>query len=515
MGSRLFSPQCRPPAILHLCQTCDVSALFYDGDYTELASMTSVEGVKSNYFLKLFKISDVNSPLDLGKSLSALALGAEQHRQVHESTVAYIRHTSGTSTGLPKTIPQSHRAAVGVLPCLDGSRKATWTTTPLYHGGVSDCFRAWTSGGLIWLFPGKEVPITAANVLKSFRCARSSALPAIKYFSSVPYVLQMVAAEEAGLEMLRQMDLVGVGGAALPREIGKDLVEQGVCLVSRYGNTECGFLLSSHRDYSADKEWDYLRRSSSFLKFEQNDSGLAELIILRDWPHMAKRNRDDGSYATADLFEAHSNIPDAWRYHSRADSQLTLITGKKFDSAPLEDAIAASNFVKDVLIFGNGQRYPGALLFRSETAVDMSPEKYLDEVWPRIEQLNSEGQGHTRLSRSMLIVMPNGAPALEKSSKGTVLRKQAEEIYKSEINQAYSGNLSEKDSGNHAQKVDVPDHDVALTVLNIVKDAMGTQANIPKDQDLFSFGVDSAACMQIRASLQNVCSFLKDAGSGC
>ncbi len=49
--------------------------------------------------------------------------------------------------------------------------------------------------------------------------------------------------------------------------------------------------------------------------------------------YKAKKNRPDGSFATADLFAPHPEIPHAWKYHSRADSQLTLITGKKFDPA--------------------------------------------------------------------------------------------------------------------------------------------------------------------------------------
>lgn len=65
---------------------------------------------------------------------------------VRESSVAYIHHTSGTSSGLPKPIPQTHRAAVGVLPYLSTSSGkemvATFTTTPLYYSSIADLFRA-------------------------------------------------------------------------------------------------------------------------------------------------------------------------------------------------------------------------------------------------------------------------------------------------------------------------------------------------------------------------------------
>ena len=429
---------------------------------------------------------------------------------VTELDVAYLHHTSGTSTGLPKPIPQTHRAAVGVLPTFDsGYDKATFTTTPLYHGGVADCFRAWTSGAMIWLFPGADIPITASNALKSLDCARKSAethqMPEVKYFSSVPYVLQMLAAEDEGLQILRQMELVGVGGAALPPQMGDVLVQKGVNLVSRFGSAECGFLMSSHRDYAADKEWQYLRSyASQYLKFEPQEDGLAELVILRSWPHMAKRNRDDGSYATADLFAPHPTIPSAWKYHSRADSQLTLITGKKFDPAPLEDAISTSPLLSDVLIFGNGKQLPGALLFRAASSAGMADDELLNALWPSIERLNAESQGHARLSKSMLTVMPDNAAGLEKSSKGTIMRSQAEKRYAPDITRAYDFGPDTSANGVFSStQEEVADDEVPNTVLQVIRHVLNTSSPIPAEGDLFSLGVDSVHCMQIRALLQS------------
>ncbi|KAL8761958.1 MAG: hypothetical protein Q9184_001972 [Pyrenodesmia sp. 2 TL-2023] len=421
--------------------------------------------------------------------------------------VAFYFHTSGTSSGLPKPIPQTHHGAVGVLPRLpNGHEKATVTTTPLYHGGIADCFRAWTSSALIWLFPGKDVPITTSNILKCLdsaqRAEASQHAPPVKYFSSVPYILQMVSAESEGKQMLQGMDIVGVGGAALPPDFGDLLVENGVSLVSRFGSAECGFLLSSDREYEKDKDWQFLRNHvPDLLRFEpqQDGMGLSELIIQPRWPHMAKRNRGDGSFATADLFEPHPSITNAWKYHSRADSQLTLITGKKFDPAPLEAAIGLSDLLRDILIFGNGEQCPGALLFRSDNAKHMDATRLLDEVWPVVDRLNSEGQSHTRLSRAMLFVMDSDVPALEKSSKGTILRAQAHKRFEEEMQNAYHKG---KDQIRLAESTGIPDDEILTAVVTIVNNVCGTRERIPEDADLFSLGVDSVACMAIRAKLQ-------------
>ncbi|MCJ1435793.1 hypothetical protein MMC27_005168 [Xylographa pallens] len=504
-------PQCQPSAIVHLCKTCNTTILFYDESYKRLASdSAALSGEGSTLTNVLLPFTDAAKDLfSFVQKKQTNDIEVDPLRQVSQQDTAYLHHTSGTSTGLPKPIAQSHKAAVGVLPCFqDGGSKATFTTTPLYHGGIADCFRAWTSSALIWLFPGKDVPITAENVLKSLSCAERATEdgdnPPVKYFSSVPYVLQMVAGESKGLEKLKNMDIVGVGGAALPQAAGDELVEKEVNLISRFGSAECGFLMSSHRHYTNDNEWQYLRSSSGSdaLKFEASEDGLAELVIMSGWPHMAKHNREDGSFATADLFAPHPKMPQAWKYHSRADSQLTLITGKKFDPAPLEAAIATSALLKDVLIFGNGQQYPGALLFRSELSAGLTDDDLLKRLWPTIEKLNGEGQGHTRLSRTMLVAMPAEALDLEKSSKGTILRGQAEKRFRTHIDNAYNGNFSDGLLTGDDHGGLMSDDQVSAFILQTIKNVVDKDDSILEEVDLFSQGVDSVACMQIRAVLQ-------------
>ncbi|KAJ9644304.1 hypothetical protein H2204_001655 [Knufia peltigerae] len=503
----LIAPQCSPSSVSHLCRSCEVKHLFYDEVYQDLAEKASAESANS-------KGLDIDATIipfaneDIFDVISRTPSPTPETAQgIRRFDIAYLHHTSGTSTGIPKPIPQTHHGAVGVLPRLDGTGHASFTTTPLYHGGIADLFRAWTSDALMWLFPGKDHPITAANVCRCLDAASSAveqdSAPPVKYFSSVPYILQMMAEDRVGLKYLQDMDVVGVGGAALPAEIGDKLVLSNVNLISRFGSAECGFLMSSCRDFKKDKEWQYLRimPGQEHLKFEpQENDGLSELVIQPGWPHMAKHNRDDGSYATADLFAAHSRIPNAWRYHSRADSQLTLVTGKKFDPAPLEDAIRASSpLVEDVLVFGNENLYPGVLIFRSKSAISLTDDDFLRGIAPMIERLNRDSQSHARIPRSMLLPMPYDQGSLEKSSKGTILRSRAEERYASIISRAYSADPS-------ATTSNVSDEDILENVRKIVTNIVGDRTDVKPgslsdDSDLFSFGIDSIGCIQIRHAL--------------
>lgn len=211
----------------------------------------------------------------------------------------------------------------------------------------------------------------------------------------------------------------------------------------------------------------------------------------------AKKNRDDGSFATADLFAPHDTISNAWRYHSRADSQLTLITGKKFDPAPLEGAIATVDLLDDVLIFGNAQPFPGALLFRSKTAKDIPDDELIQKIWPAIEKLNSESQDHARIPKKMLVAMPVIDQPLEKSSKGTLLRGVVEARFAQDIDKAYT-NMGSFNVG------DVPDEKVSNVIIEMIESIVPKKAKLDENTDLFSYGVDSVAGIQIRYGLRQL-----------
>lgn len=295
----LIAPQCQPAAILHLCKSCEVAALLYDHAHTKRARQTETlakeEGVV-NFEPQLLPIQESEDVFEVIKQPIEFDI---EPPSLDETDVAYLHHTSGTSSGLPKPIPQSHRAAIGVLPHLPKiPGVASFTTTPLYHGGIADLFRCWTSNAMIWLFPGKDVPITARNICQCLDVAKlystEEMVPKVKYFSSVPYVLQMMEADDKGLVWLQGMKIVGVGGAALPAQVGDRMVKKGVNLISRFGSAECGFLLSSFRDFTTDDNWQYLRNynPTSLVEFEPREDNLAELVVKPGWPHMVRSYSD-------------------------------------------------------------------------------------------------------------------------------------------------------------------------------------------------------------------------------
>ncbi|KAI1816627.1 acetyl-CoA synthetase-like protein [Poronia punctata] len=482
-----FAPQLHNKAIEHLCKETGIDMILVDRGHKEQISQIR-GGVR---------VLDIPDYYDASCKCSTAERKTGEKKT--SSDAVFFQHTSGTTSGLPKPIRQTQWGAVGCLPVFTATNpKGTFTTTPLYHGGIADALRAWTSGALIWFFPEDVMPVTSRNIQDAVHFARGNSreIP-ITYFSSVPYILQILAEEDDGVELLKSMDLIGVGGAPLTPIIGDHLVDSGVKLLSRMGSAECGFLMSSHRDYAHDKEWQYLRISCTpdLLDFEPRGKDVSELVVKRDWPLRLKTNRPDGSYATADLFESHPLIPNGWRYRGRADALITLSNGKKFDPSPVEDELGAScTVLRGVLIFGEGREFPGALLFIEPR--DLSDGEVLEIVWPVIRRLNSAAPAYTRLQRSMLFIhrVKDGEQPLPKSSKGTVLRYQAEKMFSDSIEEAYARSQVTR-GGQH-----VPDDQIVAYITDVFDDVFGRA--IDPDQDVYAQGVDSIACMHISAALK-------------
>lgn len=182
---------------------------------------------------------------------------------------------------------------------------------------------------MVYFYPTSDVPITMRNVVAAVEACRAPPpdvpdLPKVAgpmlaerenrfkptAFLSVPYILSTLVEdlEGDGMKMLQSMDYVSTGGAPLDTSIGDAMVERGVRLVSRLGSSECGceffplcileiadaspVLLSSHRDYKSEKDWELLRNDSPYadaLQFEEtSDPGPSgskryEMVVTSRW----------------------------------------------------------------------------------------------------------------------------------------------------------------------------------------------------------------------------------------
>lgn len=261
------SPQCSPSAILHLYQSTSSTHLIHHPKYAQLAQAV----LEANPKTQLVALPEVSNSSSHDK-LPTL--------QLNPANVSHVFHTSGTS-GTPKPIPNTHMGSMSVLPrraipsylptsnthhnstspsgdtSLAPSESAAFTTTPLFHGGVSDLLRAWMARSMIYFYPTSDVSITTQNVVAAVDSCQNSPDPldginpkvkeridrfSVTAFLSVPYILSVLAEDlqGPGIAMLRGMRFVSTGGAPLDTAIGDAMVKEGVRLVSRLGSSECG-----------------------------------------------------------------------------------------------------------------------------------------------------------------------------------------------------------------------------------------------------------------------------------
>lgn len=249
---------------MSLLKEADCSSLLYHPKYQDLASET-LEIDRELRAIPMTSHSTLTSPIS-GSTSGDLSLTADPQSTSH------VFHTSGSS-GNPKPIPNQHFRSVASLPRRAApsylaskptseppAESAAFTTTPLFHGGVSDLLRAWTARSVLYLYPTSDVPVTPQHIIDAVISCQNEVpdLPGIQLnaaqraeradrfkvtaFLSVPYILTILAEDHdgPGMDLLRRMDYVSTGGAPLDTRLGDEMVKRGVRLVSRLGSSECG-----------------------------------------------------------------------------------------------------------------------------------------------------------------------------------------------------------------------------------------------------------------------------------
>ncbi|PWY99767.1 acetyl-CoA synthetase-like protein [Testicularia cyperi] len=462
--------------------------------------------------------------------------------------VLVTMHTSGSS-GLPKPIYQLHRFWTNTLVPAAGTTLSAFTTTPLFHGGMSDMLRSFQAGSSIFFHPAADPgALSSAAICSAVQCC--SLRQSVSYFLSVPYILDLLYEDpsQRGRDMLRSMELVSTGGAPLPQQLGDAMVADRIKLVSRLGSSECGFLMSSWRDFGRDAEWSYLRipdhLGQRLLRFEtdaqdsetagasQQASGPVELVVSSEWPTKLVANRPDGSYATSDLYAPHPSKPNTWKYESRSDDTLVLVSGKKVSAPVAETLLKRDPSVAEAIVFGANRAILGALVFVSpqasvfgqqegENAEEMAWNKttkikILKSLKPILDEINQKSPPQAQLAVEMIYLLPPSEVArIPRASKGSLQRGRAYQQYAKIIDGVYADfeegrSLSLPDSDNRSAtngiekadadgKLDLSAQELVGWMIDTVEKINGTR--VSSDADLFVAGVDSIQAARVRAAI--------------
>ncbi|KAJ6024668.1 hypothetical protein N7540_005465 [Penicillium herquei] len=433
----------------------------------------------------------VISPLDPKSSevYNGRLPAAELDGPTENQSVCWIIHSSG-STGLPKPIYQSHAGALRNYANNFGLKG--FITLPLFHAhGISCLFRAVHSERLIYMY-NASLPLTATALLTTLK-----EHPEIQILYAVPYALKLLSETEEGLRCMAPLELVMFGGSSCPKPIGDVLVQNGVRLVSHYGTTETGQLMTSFRDRS-DLDWDYVRPGPAllpYIRWEEQPGmpGVYELCVLEGWPSKVASNRPDNSYATKDLFEKHPATPNAWRYYARLDDTIVLENGEKANPLAIEGVARKNPNVGEAVAFGSGKPRLGLFVIPSDKCPFTSDDELIDAIFPDIELCNAKSPAYAYISRDMIHVLPRDVE-YRKTDKGTVIRSAFYKEFAANIANVYDDADGEGD-------LVLEDADLIKFLREKLLDIASTvdSSALNDTTDVFSLGIDSLQSIRLRS----------------
>ncbi|KAI9730859.1 MAG: putative NRPS-like protein biosynthetic cluster [Cirrosporium novae-zelandiae] len=404
--------------------------------------------------------------------------------------LSFIIHSSG-STGLPKPIFQTHGANIGNYST--GFPMRGFITLPLYHNHGLCCFyRSMYSRNEIFFY-NANLPLTGGNLVDVFQFVKP------EIFYGVPYALKLLGEHEQGAEVLKSCKIVLFGGSGCPDELGHRLVSQGVNLVSHYGSTETGQLMTSFRP-AGDDAWDYNRilpKVKPYVLMDEIAPGSYECVVLDGLKSKTTSNSDNPpkSFRTRDLFIKHPTIPDAWKHMGRIDDRVTLMNGEKVLPLTIEGRIKEEDTVQEALVFGIGKAVPGLLVIRSEKAKNLSDEDFISQIWPAVEEANSKAEAFSRIDKEMIVSIPTGT-LYPRTDKGTFIRAQMYELFAPQIDLAYN-NFETGREGS----LELDQAQLEAWLLEKFSSHLGI--HLPTtESDFFSAGVDSLQAIKMWSLLK-------------
>ena len=248
-----------------------------------------------------------------------------------------------------------------------------------------------------------------------------------------------------------------------------------------------------------DKAWDYVRVPEAFkslIRFEERGAGIYELIALEGLPSKVASNRPDGSYATKDLFTAHSSIPDAWKYFARLDDTIVLVNGEKVVPIAFEQSIRDHVYVREAVMFGSGRDRVGMLIILSSATQDLSQNDIERSLVPDLTHANEQMPAYAQVILDMVKILPHDTE-YPRTDKGTAIRAAFYRKFEAEIEEIY-------------QNADVSTGTLCLSEVEL-KQYIRTELDkvLPQSStrvlgdatDFFSIGVDSLQAIQLRSAL--------------
>ena len=214
----LLSPRLAAEACVSLLDKVECTTIFHAETVHIHSTMQGIQRIKRIPYHPI-------PSMEVISRIDAAAILGESYRDPGQTAI--IVHSSG-STGTPKPLFLSHRALMTVP--LKGSGLTVFNPLPWFHlYGIVTTFQAFWKRKTCFAWNAR-LPMTGPGLISALQASSPESM------RTVPYILQLLADAEGGIEVLKPCKSIVVGGAQCPDELGDKLASQGVRIGVSFGS---------------------------------------------------------------------------------------------------------------------------------------------------------------------------------------------------------------------------------------------------------------------------------------
>ncbi|KAI0720832.1 acetyl-CoA synthetase-like protein [Cerioporus squamosus] len=362
---------------------------------------------------------------------------------VARDDVAALFHSSGTTGGLPKIIPNTFKmitSMVGgkwpnilVRPA-DGRQPVINTLGNVAHIGSIHCFLGSIHVGAC-MVQTSSMDIPEKEFINAVRMHKLST--AVLYATFLGRLINSAQQDPELKDALKSLEQIIHTGVALHKEEEEWAYANGLKIITSYGTTETAPLLKSTTESPI--LYPIAGANPVFLPHQDQDKSadgvqLYEVVVpstADDCPP-PEMCGEDGYYHTNDLFE---KVGDGWVYRGRGGDWIKILGGF-CDTKNVEDNIrrSCSDLVHDVVMVGTGRLYPVLIVESAVSGLNDEEKKRISqEIVDRTAEFNRRLFIHERVEDPKRVFVVEKGTLPRTKEKGNIRRAATEELFEKEL----------------------------------------------------------------------------------
>ncbi|KAK7463694.1 hypothetical protein VKT23_005633 [Stygiomarasmius scandens] len=370
---------------------------------------------------------------------------------VEDHDIAFLFHTSGSTSGSPKLVPCTFRwlnSAVSKSYQVSTPRNPSRPDVTVWMGSMCHIGQTFMLLGTLQhgscVIQPTTISFSSEELLDMIHRCGLNRLNQFAAFLAIH--LRNSRNDSKLLSALASLDEVLYSGMPLPREEQEWALQNHINVRNLFGSTECGATLISVGGCGPDSHLlqPLAGTSYRFVPIDSNEpqsehqstTRMLEFVVSEesgDCPDASLRHID-GHFHTGDLFQEVSE--GRYVFRGRDDDWIKSENSLRCDTKAIEDNVRATcgGLVAECIVVGSGR--PSPILF-VEPSVEMSEDKLKREIIRKTRAFHSRRYLHERITSPNMIVIVSRNTLPRTATKGNIRRKAVEETYKAELDRIH------------------------------------------------------------------------------